>query len=241
MYQKLSPVFAELYYNTFKKIIERSQEEQTFAPGLTQFLQGIQLRDDFEVVDSNKRCKLLKEIDMKNASLAEIEDWMLQASEPTRESESEKIALALLVEPSGYWSEEGSWLWTLMQGKRPNLEARTSVNLALNTNDFYGSGLSIKLHVRESYKGWFIIPFIDDELKGSPVQREALAMLLPLESFRQQLDEGKGICCPNYTPERCMCEIYWRESLWRLLQWAREGKFGDGEWRDLPPEGSCGD
>lgn len=133
----------------------------------------------------------------------------------------------------------GSCLWTLWQGSTPHIGRYTTAQLA-RTTTIKSPSILIHLIANESDKGWFIVPRIDDRLTGTRAQRQALQTLLPFESLRQQLDERKGICCPNYRPGRCQCELSWWKAITRLVQWAREGRFGDGDWRDLQPECRCG-
>jgi hypothetical protein len=98
-YQELDPDFAELYDNTFKKVMGWCNEEpgkqvttgsykghlrveDSLTIYLGMFLQGIQLNRyegqlGIEVVDSNGRCKMLDEVvkDMKNG--VELKDWII--------------------------------------------------------------------------------------------------------------------------------------------------------------------
>jgi hypothetical protein len=140
------------------------------------------------------------------------------------------------------FSNEGVWLWTLMQGRKPRKGGVVnSVNAALRTTLIYAlpNRVQVTLRPEEWNKGWIISKSFDG---GTDSQQNAAGFLLWLESIRQQLDAGKGIYCPYYSPGIiCWCAPFWKKALLRILEWAREGKFGDyGEWIDLPPECSCG-
>jgi hypothetical protein len=208
---------------------------------LGMFLQGIQLnsyKSDVEVVNSNRRCESLAEKtkDMKNG--AELKDWIIRtAIQPTDEFEAYIATKSLLIDPRESSSKEGLLLWTLMYGRRPSKRVRDAVKVALNASFSKQHALKIDLYAQESDKGWFIVPSLPKFFfKGSRSQEEAAFQLLPLESLRQQLDEREGICCAYYRPDECICPLPWRKALSRILQWARENKFGTGKWRDLPPK-----
>jgi hypothetical protein len=252
-YQKLFPTsdIAELYYNSFKKIAAWNKLNNLVLHQVSWYLQGIQSKKPwYEVVDSHSRCKSLAEKVKGMENEAGLEDWITEAVSD-HEITSSLLALGLLIAPlklSGkeeltrgqrswfeFTGKMGSCLWTLWQGSRPPIENQT-ISEVLSTTTLKPPSILIHLIPQESDKGWFIVPRIDNRHKGTRAQRQAVKVLLPLESLRQQLDERKGFYCPNYQPGKCNCESTWREKLWRVLQWAREGRFGDGEWRDLPAE-----
>jgi hypothetical protein len=59
------------------------------------------------------------------------------------------------------------------------------------------------------------------------------------EAIRQQLTQGVGVKCPYYDPWRvqeggCACDQWRRRQMRRLSRWAKEERFGDGVWTDLP-------
>jgi hypothetical protein len=61
-YQNLSPDFADLYYNTFKKVATWKDYKDLLLPPVACYLQGIQkLRPAFELTNSYIRCKNLAE------------------------------------------------------------------------------------------------------------------------------------------------------------------------------------
>jgi hypothetical protein len=99
------------------------------------------------------------------------------------------------------------------------------------------NGFRINLHVLEGNSSWYVNPSTFYVNENTISQEDAARNLFHLESLRQQLDEGKGLYCPYNELSTCKCSPPWKEALLRILQWAREGKFGrSGEWRDLPPE-----
>jgi hypothetical protein len=250
IYQEISSNFAALYYNTFKKIMGWVPHENVsldIVRFLGLFLQGIQVNryNGYpEVVDSYGRCKMLAEKvkTMKNGQ--ELQDWFLHTHQTYHQDELHVWleALAKLVDNYGEWSEEASCLWTLMQGRKPPKRVSDTFEFAKRAAiaNRTSSRVQITFYAQESDRGWFIVPMIPYYGKGSKTQQKAVMSLYARESLRQQLDAGIGIYCPYYRPGLCVCSIPWREILWRLSRWAREGKFGAGEWRDLPPECSCG-
>jgi hypothetical protein len=144
-------------------------------------------------------------------------------------------------------SDIGLWSWTLMQGKKPRRGVRNVTKIALRSFEsiyFQKPRKSIffELNPMESHSGWCIlrgIPMNFNYRNSSPSVNASIEVISKIESFRQQLDERKGFCCPLYMG-KCQCPPSVRKLLLSLLQWAREGKFGDGEWRDLPSECSYG-
>jgi hypothetical protein len=211
------------------------------------YLQGIRPSGQIhapEVVNSNRRCKILAEKlkDIENG--ADLIDWIKQTFSPSEAAAEVWLLIFLiepsLIDPSRSWSQHGSWLWALMQGENPPTGVGNCFDVALESkfqNKIHKDNfLKIHLHIRESDRGWYLIPNIPKNFQGTRAQQEAAVSVMRLEALRQQLDEGNGICCAYYTPDRCVCELYWREALLRISQWAKEGKFGCGEWSDLPPE-----
>jgi hypothetical protein len=112
---------------------------------------------------------------------------------------------------------------------------------------------SIVLYPRLVGKQWHIHPGELHSGRGAVriesskyIESEPVTVVLKLEALLEQLEERDGIYCPYYrissaVGEACQCKPNWKISLLRILQWAREGKFGPGgTWRDLPPECSCG-
>jgi hypothetical protein len=251
-YQKLFPAtdIAELYYNTFKKITAWDDVNRDLLDYVSLYLQPIphlqttqQLFPVPEVVDSYERCKSLAEKVKNVKNEVELMAWI----EQTYLSDVEAIrtlqtCTTWLIDPKEFSSNMGLWFWTLLEGRKPRIKVRTARQLWQLANTMCTTPGSILIHltVHESDNRWFITPNLDKERNGTHAQRQAAAVLLPWESLRQRLDERKGICCPNYMPGRCQCDLSWRKALSRSLQWAREGRFGAGEWRDLPPECSSG-
>jgi hypothetical protein len=243
-----------LYYNTFKKIAAWNNPNNRLQKHVAWYLQGIQqILPNFEVVDGYSRCKNLAEKvkDMKND--AELEDWIARAvseDEVDLAFSARAILIGNLNESykyTGSWAvfrcTVGEYLWTLWQGSLPPIWDHTPQEIARMAT-LNPPSILIRLIPHETDEGWFIYPRVGDIYMGTLAQAHAARELLLLEAIRQQLDERKGIYCPNYMPGRCQCKLSyklsWRKALWRLLQWAREGRFGDGDWRDLPPECRCG-
>jgi hypothetical protein len=247
-YQKLFPAsdIAELYYNTFKKIIAWDDVNGDLPDYVSTYLQPIphlqttqQLFPDPEVVDSYERCKSLAEKVKNVKNEVELMAWIEQTFSDHEANRTFQTCTTLLIDPKEFSSNMGVWFWTLLEGSKPRIKVRTARQLWQLADTAYTTPGSILIHliVHESDNSWLITPSIDKKRNGTRAQREAAAVLLPWESLRQQLDEKKGICCPNYTPGRCRCESSWWKILSRSLQWAREDKFGrGGEWKDLPSE-----
>jgi len=85
----------------------------------------------------------------------------------------------------------------------------------------------------ERHDQWFLYPFttgsFDETYLGS----------LFLEAFRQQLASGTGFRCPLLglsSGEHCLCstEPLVKQRLQRLVRWAKEGHFGEGDWSEFP-------
>jgi hypothetical protein len=214
---------------------------------LALYLQGIQqnrFTSEVEVVDSNRRCRILAEKinDIENG--AELKDWIFREIRRFGEDIEWIVSIAKMVEYREL-TKYGLWLWELMQGRIPHKVVHDNAYYLQVAVRIHSSKLPQRLHVtlhaHESDRGWLIIPRFPHYSKRLRSQEEAAVNLNYLESLRQQLDEGKGFCCSYYLPGNiCSCDPSWRGALSRLFQWAREGKFGDGEWKDLPPECSYG-
>jgi hypothetical protein len=206
------------------------------------FLQGIRISGKPEnwAVDSHQQCQLLAEQVNRKDNPAQVSVWL---TEMIRKEDFLLSGLAL----RDMVAEKASG--TILEA----LCNMTQAHRAWEDTDYSASDL-IHLYISPKLLGtqWHIHldGLIQNRSSGTPnlkyLESESVMAVLKLEAILEQLIARDGICCPYYRyksdmSEACICFPGWKQSLSRLLQWAREGKFGaGGTWRDLPPECSCG-
>ena len=237
-----------LYYKTFKKLAHWMGEEgrpNNLPLLVSAFLQGISLgsEDKLEVVDSNERCNLLHENIQNIKESVQLVDWLSNAT-PTEEIEAQLAAQGTLLSFTAM--DEWPWgqlIWIVARGKRAPQTLRAQVI----RNPLKAVGklrivpplrTSCLLFIEELSEKWYIRRWVI-EGQRKRLLADSIVQLLALDSIRQQLLKGSGgLCCPHYTPGRCVCQsTSSRQLMARLSQWAKEGKFGRWEnWKDLPQE-----
>jgi hypothetical protein len=65
--------------------------------------------------------------------------------------------------------------------------------------------------------------------------RRSAGFLMGFEAYREQLQMADGIRCHSFRGA-CNCTPEGRRATQRLSHWAREGRFGPGNWVELPPQ-----
>jgi hypothetical protein len=245
------PDFERLYFQTFKKVMRWSFEEQGLSLGifLEMFLQGIKIsrspralrvEDGAEcglvVVDSTKRCQALAEWVNFISSGKALYDWLINTLHGTHEVTAFFTAWETLDDLKDL-SEERKYLWIFMQGSDDLDKAEWTYNPPKQ--------VSVVLEPLEFHKEWHITYTHNSTDESPQEEKRALVRILELESLLEQLSSGNGICCPHFDPWeggcRCDCDPEWKASLNRIAQWAKEGKFDQGKfnrgnWKDLPLE-----
>jgi hypothetical protein len=246
---QLFPDFRILYFGTIKKVITwASLDDPTVLDKLVStFLQAIHISEDSGswAMDSHQQCLLLAEQVKRMDNPVQLSDWLSELIVQEDYFLSGITYLKKLAdEGRGTVAED---LWRIAYGTttpngliNPMPKKITLENLPCNDR------LSIVLTPTLHDKQWYINIGQINKLEGAShynyIESEPVQVVLKLEALLEQLEGRDGICCPYYRykrnmPEACMCHPGWKKSLLRILQWAREGKFGPGgTWRDLPPE-----
>ncbi len=187
---------------------------------------------------------LMKWVGQRTRASAANRRWLQLWSLPTEEDSSQPYGryrdtvAGLSPQPTvtrlGKWAEEaleaarGAWPW---------FAARTAALAPTST-------LLTPIHFGGA---WYVFPAAvistATNQTESPELTQYLGALL-LDAFRQQLEARKGVRCPLYAlslgSRGCLCKTrpWLRESVLRLAAWAKEGRFGEGDWSDVP--GPCG-
>jgi hypothetical protein len=239
-----------LYLQPFRKLIQRND----YSPGtlslLLLVLQAIKAsrspsalhvhdgaKYGFLVVNSAKRCRIVAERvrDMSNGK--ECMDWISRTLLKENEFISYAKAWQLFAELRDT-SKECYYLWIIMHGQ----EALKVVDDSKQIRRTHGADrLRVILYPIEIHKEWYVT-YTFEPLTHRPQESEALGRILAFESLLDQLIAARGMCCPFYNPLiGCLCDPSWKQSLNRLAQWAKEGKFDHGRsyrgnWMDLPQE-----
>jgi hypothetical protein len=249
--RRLFPDFRTLYYGTIKKVIAWAEDEielnnnTVLGSLISSFLQGItnQKKHEGWAVDSYKQCLLLAEQVERMDNSAQLCDWLTE-----------------MVIHEGYYFAGVAAQKLLKEVHAHNPVVIESLNQMLEPEEHvevdaeFPTARLLHIFISPNLRNgkWYIQP---GEIHGTEntfwVEREYLKSkpvmeVFKLEALYEQLIAGDGICCPyfgmnTYSDDPCICSPGWKECLLRLLQWAREGKFGsDGIWRDLPRECCCG-
>jgi hypothetical protein len=234
---KLSP-----HFQAFKKAMLWVRDVDSLLGWLEIYLQGTKLcrqrtcDEWIHIVDSEQRCRILTENINTMSNGNELLDWLLRMSSKRNELVSFSAAWQILVNNKNL-DYIDKFFWILMRGRPKDGEVE-EVNLDfVPTKYFELNRVEAFLYPVEFNGEWYITYSILSH-NESPAEVDALYNILGFASLLEQLTSGNGICCPHYHPlEGCHCYPDWREALNRILQWAREGKFGyGGIWRDLQPE-----
>lgn len=130
-------------------------------------------------------------------------------------------------------------LWSVVNGRKLNRNGIITIPMAERVLRRYGD-FRLK---SDEYPHTIVFPrelggiwYVNAEEGGRSVG-EYSAMLFT-ESLRQQLSMRVGFRCPLAGPRSngsCDCGTgSMKDALLRLTHWAKEGRFGSGEWTDLP-------
>lgn len=239
--RSLYPDFRTLYEGTIKKVIgwATQRDSSILSKLICTFLQGIHINGHPEdwTIDSHQQCLRLAKQVKRMSNPVQLSDWLNEMID------EESFLLGTDFREKLVEETRGTFLEALCHMTQPIPEEDAVANSKGIYCCIYPALLDTQLHIKLSRVYavhasddpyvTYIDHDVDVNVKG----------ILKLEAILEQLIARDGICCPYYRieSEACLCTPEWKQSLLRILQWAREGKFGPGgTWRDLPPECSCG-
>jgi len=264
-YTKLFGDVRTLYFETIKKVMtwieyaEDSLTSRLLDIWTRFFLQGLNINGEPEdcVLDSRQQCLLLAEFVKEIDSPAQYLAWIQKNG-----TMDQMISLFLAYEIQDQLGKESrdtaaETLWEVSRARITRKGQLVRAPKRFNQKEIYFPDRdrpNIVLYPRLLGTHWYIQPgvlLLKEPSYIKYVMSGSVMGTLKLEALLEQLEERDGICCPYYRfsadrfssdiPQACRCYPEWKTALVRILQWAREGKFGPGgTWRDLPPECSSG-
>jgi hypothetical protein len=243
--------FQNLYYGDggaggFKKVARLLRREPDDVTAIVIGRLGIFLEplemvgDEFDVVAGDERCHELVHAVKPMKHCRQLLEWLTsRIRDDTNNIKAWRTVVQTAVAQRDSDPAIRS-LWTLSRGSDSRYAYMRPLRLIKEGHDRHVPLPTTRrrwpnaiFYPQEKDDRWYITPML---LAGDEKYYDVLIW----EAFRQQLDAGYGICCPNLVvgPDKkptCTCQPAFKARVQRLARWAieKEQRFGAGEWSDL--------